>query len=73
MVDLAVAREKVLAPLYEDPVLTLQESAECLHVPVGTLRSWVQSGAVNVVRIGRKIFLSVSEIRRLRSGGFALR
>ena len=71
--ELVDKREKVLASFAENPLLTLVEAAVAVNVPVSTVRSWVQNGAVNAVRVGRKIMLSASEVKRLRAGGFVLK
>ena len=70
-----VAKQKanVLAGFLEDPLFNLEQSSIALNVPVGTLRNWVHTGRVNVVRIGRKIYIASSEIRRIRTGGVTLK
>ena len=73
LAELAVKRERVLASFFEDPLLTLAQAAEAISVPVSTLRSWVQNGEVHAVRVGRKIMVASSEIRRIRAGGFVLK
>jgi len=73
LTELTVKREKVLAPLFDDPPLTLAEAAFACHVSVSTLRNWIAADQVSAVHIGRKLMLLSSEVCRIRDGGVRLK
>jgi len=74
LAELAVKRERVLASFFEDPLLTLEQTALAIgNVSVSTLRNWIHNGEVHGVRVGRKIMVPSTEIKRIRNGGNALK
>ncbi len=52
------------AERHEDELLTLDDVAEILRVPVNTLRWWRQTGTgPSYFKIGRRLFTTVGELR----------
>lgn len=50
-----------------DDLLSVTEAAALLRVDSYTLRRWIWSGRVQVVRVGaRRVFVPASEVRRLQ-------
>lgn len=52
----------------EKEVFTPDEIAEKLGVTVGTVRRWLRNGEIKATKIGRKWFVSKTEIERIISG-----
>ncbi len=71
---LAEAKLRQIAALNEltsNPMLTMKEASAALRIPDGTLRDWVRRGELQVVRLGRRVFVSVAEVKRILAGGNA--
>jgi excisionase family DNA binding protein len=50
-------------------LLSVQEAADKLRISVFTLRTWVSQRRVQVVRIGRRVFLTEDYVCRLMEEG----
>jgi hypothetical protein len=70
LAEATLKRNSAINEFLQDPLLTLPEAAQAMGgVAIATLRDWIRHNELNVVRIGRKIFVLTSEVRRIRAGG----
>jgi excisionase family DNA binding protein len=49
--------------------MSIEKCAECLSLSSWTIRAYVRKGKIRPVRIGRRVLIEVSEIKRIIEEG----
>ena len=52
-----------------EPLLSIEQAADLLGVSPWTVRKWVSTNRVRVVRLGRRVLLEQHELRRIIEAG----
>jgi excisionase family DNA binding protein len=52
-----------------EPLLSIEQAADLLGVSPWTVRKWVSTKRIRVVRLGRRVLLEQPELRRIIEDG----
>ena len=48
-----------------EPLLSIEQAADLLNVSPWTVRKWVSTHRIRIVRLGRRVLLEPHELRRI--------
>lgn len=52
-----------------EPLLSIEEAADVLGVSPWTIRKWVSTKRIPIVRLGRRVLLEQQQLRRIIDAG----
>lgn len=52
-----------------EPLISVEQAADVLGVSPWTIRKWISTNRIRIVRLGRRVLLEQSELRRIIEGG----
>jgi len=52
-----------------EPLLSIEQAADLLGVSPWTIRKWVSTNRIRIVRLGRRVLLEQHELRRIIDAG----
>jgi excisionase family DNA binding protein len=60
-----------IGSFFMEPLLSIEEAAHLLGVSPWTVRKWVSTNRIRIVRLGRRVLLEQPELRRIIEDGRA--
>ena len=72
LAEAVLRRRQLLQDMVDDPLIDLRTARVAIPLGDSAARAWIRKGKLPVVRIGRRIFIRLSVIKKLREEGSAL-